>query len=273
MVLRPPGSATGEEPVARTLSKEYFRRMPTPKGARRADTTPRTGQATREAALASAGDPREGDQAASGPAYRRLSDPRELAALAHPVRLGIMELLAGRRAAHRDRAGRPSRRDAGQLLVAPAQAGRALVRGGGRRRHRATAALACHPDRTGLGRRRRHPRRAARRPRARGDAPPAPGHALPALALAPGRRRRPRLGRGRRRARSSPAGSPSRSSTSSTSRSAPCSSGTPTGSPTLRKRPAGSRLCEFVAWGAPVLLPGVDAVPDRGHGRRGRGVS
>jgi len=30
---------------------------------------------------------------AEGPAYRRLQDPRELAALAHPVRLGIMELL------------------------------------------------------------------------------------------------------------------------------------------------------------------------------------
>jgi DNA-binding transcriptional ArsR family regulator len=34
------------------------------------------------------------DQTATpGPAYRRLQDPRELAALAHPVRLGIMELL------------------------------------------------------------------------------------------------------------------------------------------------------------------------------------
>ncbi len=31
--------------------------------------------------------------AAEGPTYRRLQDPRELAALAHPVRLGIMELL------------------------------------------------------------------------------------------------------------------------------------------------------------------------------------
>ncbi|MGA8248014.1 MAG: helix-turn-helix domain-containing protein [Nocardioides sp.] len=30
---------------------------------------------------------------AEAPTYRRLSDPRELAALAHPVRLGIMELL------------------------------------------------------------------------------------------------------------------------------------------------------------------------------------
>jgi predicted ArsR family transcriptional regulator len=27
------------------------------------------------------------------------------------------------------------------------------------------------------------------------------------------------------------------------------------------KRPAGSRLCEFVAWGAPLLLPGVQATP------------
>ncbi len=27
-------------------------------------------------------------------------------------------------------------------------------------------------------------------------------------------------------------------------------------------RPAGSRLCEFVAWGAPLLLPGVEATPD-----------
>jgi DNA-binding transcriptional ArsR family regulator len=27
------------------------------------------------------------------------------------------------------------------------------------------------------------------------------------------------------------------------------------------KRPAGSRLCEFVAWGAPLLLPGVEPVP------------
>jgi hypothetical protein len=30
------------------------------------------------------------------------------------------------------------------------------------------------------------------------------------------------------------------------------------------QRPAGSRLCEFVAWGAPLLLPGVEAVPAEG---------
>jgi hypothetical protein len=28
------------------------------------------------------------------------------------------------------------------------------------------------------------------------------------------------------------------------------------------QRPPGSRLCELVAWGAPLLLPGVEAVPD-----------
>jgi DNA-binding transcriptional ArsR family regulator len=28
------------------------------------------------------------------------------------------------------------------------------------------------------------------------------------------------------------------------------------------KRPAGARLCEFVAWGAPLLLPGVETTPD-----------
>jgi DNA-binding transcriptional ArsR family regulator len=32
------------------------------------------------------------------------------------------------------------------------------------------------------------------------------------------------------------------------------------------RRPPGSRLCELVAWGAPLLLPGVEAVPDRPAG-------
>jgi DNA-binding transcriptional ArsR family regulator len=63
------------------------------KGARGDDTTQGTGQATGQAALASAGLAGEADPAAAGPSYRRLSDPRELQALAHPVRLGIMELL------------------------------------------------------------------------------------------------------------------------------------------------------------------------------------
>jgi hypothetical protein len=32
------------------------------------------------------------------------------------------------------------------------------------------------------------------------------------------------------------------------------------------KRPAGSRLCEFVAWGAPLLLPGVEQEPAEATG-------
>jgi DNA-binding transcriptional ArsR family regulator len=37
------------------------------------------------------------------------------------------------------------------------------------------------------------------------------------------------------------------------------------------KRPAGSRLCELVAWGAPLLLPGIEATPadDRAGARTG----
>jgi DNA-binding transcriptional regulator GbsR (MarR family) len=32
-----------------------------------------------------------------------------------------------------------------------------------------------------------------------------------------------------------------------------------------RLRPPGSRLCEFVAWGVPIYLPGVDATPEEGE--------
>ncbi|HEX3929842.1 MAG TPA: helix-turn-helix domain-containing protein [Nocardioides sp.] len=67
--------------------------MSTTKGARDDLATQGPGEAAGEAAGASPRDPRQGDAAAAGPSYRRLSDPRELQALAHPVRLGIMELL------------------------------------------------------------------------------------------------------------------------------------------------------------------------------------
>src|SRR3954449_3264924 len=60
-------------PIARILSKEYFRSMAR-NGGRRDDATQGTGQATSEAALAPAG---EGDPAQPRPSYRRLSDPRE----------------------------------------------------------------------------------------------------------------------------------------------------------------------------------------------------
>ena len=79
------------------------------------------------------------------PDSRRLRDPRALTALAHPVRMGIIELLAISGPLTATRAGRPARRDAGQLLVAPAQARRARVRRGGRGRHRPPAAVAGGP--------------------------------------------------------------------------------------------------------------------------------
>jgi DNA-binding transcriptional ArsR family regulator len=66
--------------------------MSNTKGARRDDTTQGTGQAAGEASLEVA-EQQPPDHPHQGPSYRRLSDPRELAALAHPVRLGIMELL------------------------------------------------------------------------------------------------------------------------------------------------------------------------------------
>ena len=62
--------------------------MSTKKGARRDHTTQGTVETTGQAPLEAAGEEQQ-----QGPSYRRLSDPRELAALAHPVRLGIMELL------------------------------------------------------------------------------------------------------------------------------------------------------------------------------------
>src|SRR5262245_62610796 len=63
-------------------------------GGRRDHATQGTDPATGEAALEAAGAARaQAEPPQQGPSYRRLSDPRELQALAHPVRLGIMELL------------------------------------------------------------------------------------------------------------------------------------------------------------------------------------
>jgi predicted ArsR family transcriptional regulator len=39
------------------------------------------------------------------------------------------------------------------------------------------------------------------------------------------------------------------------------------------QRPPGSRLCEFVAWGAPLLLPGVDEVPAGADAEQGADAS
>jgi DNA-binding transcriptional ArsR family regulator len=64
--------------------------MSTRKGRGGDDATEGTDQAAGEAASEAAA---AGQAPQQGPSFRRLSDPRELQALAHPVRLGIMELL------------------------------------------------------------------------------------------------------------------------------------------------------------------------------------
>ena len=242
--------------------------MSTKKGARRDDTTQGTGQATGEASLEAAG--AAADHAQQGPSYRRLSDPRELAALAHPVRLGIMELLTV--------AGPLTATElADRLDETPANCSWHLrklaehsLRRGGRRRDRPAAALAGPLGRAGLGRR-RTPRPASC----------APGRALEEMLLQRQvtrfhQARAQLLDDGEREWADAASQHPARqladrstSSTSSTSRSAPSSSGTPTGSTDPAQRPPGSRLCEFVAWGAPLLLPGVEATPDAGSTGRG----
>lgn len=63
--------------------------MSTRRGERRDDTTQGPGEAADE----TSGTAAHQDDRSTGSPYRRLSDPRELQALAHPVRLGIMELL------------------------------------------------------------------------------------------------------------------------------------------------------------------------------------
>ena len=98
------------QPIARILSKGYFRRHVRHDRCRR--------------------DPgeRAGVPPAAGPS--RAGRPRP------PGAAGDHGAAHGVRAADRHRAGRPARRDTGQLLVAPAQARRAPLRRGGGRRHR-----------------------------------------------------------------------------------------------------------------------------------------
>ena len=96
--------------------------------------------------------------------HRRLKDARELSALAHPVRMGIIELLSVSGPLTATELADRLDETPGELLLAPAQARRARLRRGGRRRHGPAAAVAVpgiglHLGRP--GRRRRSERRAA----------------------------------------------------------------------------------------------------------------
>ena len=73
----------------------------------------------------------------------RLTDERALAALAHPLRMRLLAAAAGRRAGHRDAAGRAGARVERRDLLPPAQARRRRPgRGGPRAGHAAGAVVA-----------------------------------------------------------------------------------------------------------------------------------
>ena len=226
-------------------------------GGRDDDTTQGTGEATREAALASAGP----GEAGEGPSYRRLSDPRELQALAHPVRLGIMELLTV--------SGPLTATElADRLDETPANCSWHLRK------------LAEHDfveeAGGGIGRKRPWQVRTVGLAWDEGDATPGElraGRALEELLM---ERQVTRLHASRAQLRDD--GDQTWSDATSVTQSASWLTADELDeiNDELRsvleryadritdpdRRPPGSRLCELVAWGVPLLLPGVEAIPD-----------
>ena len=82
---------------------------------------------------------------------RRVTDSDALKALAHPVRLALLETLVDRGPDDRHPGRGPGGLVALELLLAPAQAGRARVRPGGARAHRPQPAVAGGQPGPGLG--------------------------------------------------------------------------------------------------------------------------
>lgn len=231
--------------------------MPTARGARRDDTTQGTGQTTGEAAREA---PQQQPDEPQGPSYRRLSDPRELAALAHPVRLGIMELLTvdGPLTATEL---------ADRLDETPANCSWHLRK------------LAEHEfvEEAGGGIGRQRPWRVRSVGLAWDDADATPGELRAGRALE--EMLLQRQGARFQQARSQLIDDGEREWAEAASSTQHASWLTVDELDELNlevravlerysdrltdpaKRPAGSRLCELVAWGAPLLLPGVEAVP------------
>jgi DNA-binding transcriptional ArsR family regulator len=227
-------------------------------GGRRDDTTQGAGEAAGEATLEAAGEalpPHE------GPSYRRLSDPRELQALAHPVRLGIMELLtvSGPLTATQlaDRLDETPANCSWHLRkLAEHQFVEEAGGGIGRQRPWQVSSIGLAWD--------------------EGDASPGElraGRALEELLM---ERQVGRLHASRAQLHDD--GDEPWSDATSVTQSASWLTVDELDelNSELRsvleryadrvtdatKRPPGSRLCEFVAWGVPLLLPGVEAVPD-----------
>jgi DNA-binding transcriptional ArsR family regulator len=246
--------------VARILSKDYFRRMSTQKGARRDDTTQGTGEATGEAPLASAG---PGKAARQGPPYRRLSDPRELQALAHPVRLGIMELLT-----------------VSGPLTATELADRLDETPANCSWHLRKLAEHAFVEEAGGGIGRQRPWRVSSIGLAWDDVDATPGELRAGRALEEMLLQRQLTRYQQARAQLLDDGERDWAEAAASTQNASWLTAEELDALNLELRtvlerytdrltdpslrPAGSRLCEFVAWGAPLLLPGVEAIPADG---------
>src|SRR5690348_15797934 len=203
----------------------------------------------------------EGPSGAEGPSYRQLRDPRELAALAHPVRLGIMELLTV--------SGPLTATElADRLDETPANCSWHLRK------------LAEHHfvEEAGGGIGRQRPWQVRTVGLAWDDADASPselraGRALEQMLL---ERQVTRFHQARTQLHHDGDDAWAQASTSTEIASWLTVDELDEVNGELRavleryadrlvdpdKRPPGSRLCEFVAWGAPLLLPGVEATPE-----------
>ena len=232
-------------------------------GGRRDHTTQGTVEAAREASVAPAGQPRQADAAASGPSYRRLSDPRELQALAHPVRLGIMELLT-----------------VDGPLTATELADRLDETPANCSWHLRKLAEHSFVEEAGGGIGRQRPWQVCGIGLAWDDADATPtelraGRALEEMLL---QRQVSRYQQARAQLHDDGEREWAEASASTQSASWLTVEELDALNEEIRaileryadrvvdpaKRPAGSRLCELVAWGAPLLLPGVAATPEAG---------
>jgi DNA-binding transcriptional ArsR family regulator len=231
-------------------------------GGRRDDATQGTGQAAGEAAFAPPGHPAgEAAPARQGTPYRRLSDPRELQALAHPVRIGIMELLT-----------------VDGPLTATELADRLDETPANCSWHLRKLAEHSFVEEAGGGIGRQRPWRVRTIGLAWDDAGAGPtelraGRALEELLL---QRQVTRFQQARTQLRDD--GDSEWAEAAASTQSASWLTVEELDELNLEireileryadrltdpaKRPAGSRLCELVAWGAPLLLPGVAAVPE-----------
>ncbi|HEX4686552.1 MAG TPA: helix-turn-helix domain-containing protein [Nocardioides sp.] len=234
--------------------------MPSSKGVRRDDTTQGTGEAPGETASPAAG---AGKATPPGPSYRRLSDPRELQALAHPVRLSIMELLT-----------------VSGPLTATELADRLDETPANCSWHLRKLAEHAFVEEAGGGIGRQRPWRVRSIGLAWDDVDATPGELRAGRALEEMLLQRQVTRYQQARTQLLEDGELEWAEAAASTQHASWLTTEELDAVNLEirgvleryadrltdpaQRPAGSRLCELVAWGAPLLLPGVEAVPEQG---------